>query len=278
MNIVICHKDCVDGFTASWISHIKFGSTNTKYYFLNYNDNPLIMPIEGNDVLVFDFSFKRPIMEMFAVKAKSFKVFDHHKTAKEACEGLDYCTFDLNKCGSVLAWEYFFPGSQVPKFVQYVQDYDLWQFKLPNSKAINAYINAMPKSIENWDLLSSRVELAPAFCIEMGNMCLLKDKQVVDMTLERQNTMVIGGHRVPVVNANVFVNEVLDALRIGQPFAASYSFKANGGVKFSLRSTDEGVDISEICKQYGGGGHRNAGSFDLEFVQFMEIHSTCLST
>ncbi|WP_336873623.1 DHHA1 domain-containing protein [Pseudomonas juntendi] len=32
-----------------------------------------------------------------------------------------------------------------------------------------------------------------------------------------------------------------------------------------MRSTDEGLDVSEIAKQYGGGGHRNASGFRVPF-------------
>ena len=31
-----------------------------------------------------------------------------------------------------------------------------------------------------------------------------------------------------------------------------------------LRSTDDGLDVSEIAKQYGGGGHRNAAGFRMD--------------
>ena len=34
---------------------------------------------------------------------------------------------------------------------------------------------------------------------------------------------------------------------------------------FSLRSTDDGLDVSEIAKQYGGGGHRNASGFTVGY-------------
>ncbi|WP_277343388.1 DHHA1 domain-containing protein [Pseudomonas viridiflava] len=32
-----------------------------------------------------------------------------------------------------------------------------------------------------------------------------------------------------------------------------------------MRSTDEGLDVSEIAKLYGGGGHRNASGFRVPF-------------
>jgi uncharacterized protein len=35
------------------------------------------------------------------------------------------------------------------------------------------------------------------------------------------------------------------------------------GRAFSLRSSDAGVDVLEIAKRYGGGGHRNAAGFQM---------------
>ena len=52
----------------------------------------------------------------------------------------------------------------------------------------------------------------------------------------------------------------------GRPFAACYWDTPEGRV-FSLRSNDEGIDVSEVAKQYGGGGHRNASGFRVSFAQ-----------
>ena len=38
------------------------------------------------------------------------------------------------------------------------------------------------------------------------------------------------------------------------------------GRVFSLRSNFDGVDVSEVAKQYGGGGHRNASGFKVSFA------------
>lgn len=46
----------------------------------------------------------------------------------------------------------------------------------------------------------------------------------------------------------------------GEPFAACYVDTPNGRT-FSLRSTDEGVDVSAVAQSFGGGGHRNAAGF-----------------
>jgi len=44
------------------------------------------------------------------------------------------------------------------------------------------------------------------------------------------------------------------------PFAACYWDTPLGRV-FSLRSRDDGADVSSIAKQYGGGGHARAAGF-----------------
>lgn len=46
----------------------------------------------------------------------------------------------------------------------------------------------------------------------------------------------------------------------GEPFAACYMDDPSGRT-FSLRSAEDGVDVSEIAKRYGGGGHKHAAGF-----------------
>jgi len=41
-------------------------------------------------------------------------------------------------------------------------------------------------------------------------------------------------------------------------FALNIKFKGNGKISMSFRSTNDRTDVSEIAKQFNGGGHRNA--------------------
>jgi nanoRNase/pAp phosphatase (c-di-AMP/oligoRNAs hydrolase) len=50
-----------------------------------------------------------------------------------------------------------------------------------------------------------------------------------------------------------------------QPFAACY-WDTPEGRAFSLRSSDDGADVAEVAKQYGGGGHRNAAGFKVSYA------------
>ena len=42
---------------------------------------------------------------------------------------------DSNKSGAMLAWEYFHPGTEVPMFIQHIDDYDRWVFAIEGTKA-----------------------------------------------------------------------------------------------------------------------------------------------
>lgn len=75
---------------------------------------------------------------------------------------------------------------------------------------------------------------------------------------------VIGGYAVPVANLPyTMASDAGHKLAESAPFGACYWDTPEGRV-FSLRSQGE-FDVSEIAKQYGGGGHKNAAGFRVPF-------------
>jgi oligoribonuclease NrnB/cAMP/cGMP phosphodiesterase (DHH superfamily) len=62
------------------------------------------------------------------------QILDHHITAKERMENLSFAIFDMNKSGTGLTWEYFYPHTPIPYFLAMLQDQDLWKFELPHTK------------------------------------------------------------------------------------------------------------------------------------------------
>jgi oligoribonuclease NrnB/cAMP/cGMP phosphodiesterase (DHH superfamily) len=83
--------------------------------------------------------------------------------------------------------------------------------------------------------------------------------------------MNIGGHNVPMANLPyTLTSDAGHLLAKGEPFAGCYWDTPKGRV-FSLRSQDDGLDVSEIAKQYGGGGHKNASGFRLSYADAMKL-------
>lgn len=234
-------------------------------------------------------------------KARSVLVLDHHKSAAEdlgKTEGnfciqiaewtgpltwerhlenaaMDenegavdsvYCLFDMNRSGAGIAWDFFHPGIARPNLVNYAEDRDLWRFSLPLSREVNAYIFAHAYEFKNWDYLNAmtRDHMGLQHTADMGGAIEKKHhKDVAELTAALKRRMVIGGHEVWAASLPyTLTSDAGHLMAKGEPFAACYWDTPEGRV-FSLRSTDEGLDVSEIAKRYGGGGHRNASGFRL---------------
>lgn len=92
-------------------------------------------------------------------------------------------------------------------------------------------------------------------------------KDIHELLAVTTSFMVIGGHRVPAANLPYTMSsDAGHELASKQPFAACY-WHTPDGVAFSLRSAPDGLDVSEIAAQYGGGGHRHAAGFKVDFAE-----------
>ena len=273
--LVIYHGNCAYGFSAAWCFWRKYG-TGADYVAGVYQQDP--PDVTGRDVYLVDFSYKRPVVARMMEQANCVALIDHHKTAMEDLQplfaeyetdalayGTDkraiwYC--DLNRSGATLAWDYLFPGEDRPLLLGHVEDRDLWRFKLAGTREIQAFVFSHEYSFELWDKLMSadQVELlkmtAAGAAIERKH-----HKDVAELVAVCKRRMVIGAYDVPVASLPyTLVSDAAHLMAQGEPFAACYWDTAEGRV-FGLRATDDGVDVSDVAKQYGGGGHAKAAGF-----------------
>jgi uncharacterized protein len=260
--IVISHGNCYDGFAASLAAWLKFGS-DARYVFAQYGQ-PVVEVPDGAEVYMIDFSYSREVIESMAKRCASLVVLDHHKTAQAALEGLPYATFDMNKSGAVLAWEYFLPDLPLPRMFEYVQDRDLWTWKLPHSEAVNAFIKSHPYDFAVWHEMLVTLDDGSGFekAVQSGQVVLGFQARMVEMIVAQAAIREVGGYVVPVVNATAFWSEVGNLMcqkYQDHPFAASFYYSKEGNRVWSLRSVGE-FDVSAVAKLKGG-GHRNAAGF-----------------
>jgi uncharacterized protein len=284
--VCIYHGDCNDGFGAAWAVWKRFGDT-VKFVPGVYGKAP--PAVDGEHVLLVDFSYKADVMRHLAAQALSVTVLDHHKTAQAEleplfAEGVIGGEFDMSRSGAVMAWQWFHPGKDVPLLLLFVQDRDLWQFKLADTREIHAAISSHPHQFKIWSLLADRCDfslsaqdliaegaaiprkfsLSAQDLIAEGAAILRKHtRDVVGLVKATQRTMVIGGFEVPVANLPfTMASDAGEMMAHGVPFAATYYDRADGARVFSLRSRGEGsADVSEIARRYGGGGHSAAAGF-----------------
>jgi oligoribonuclease NrnB/cAMP/cGMP phosphodiesterase (DHH superfamily) len=266
--LVIYHCPCQDGFTAAWACWK--AHPDWQFYPAKYGDPP--PDVTGRMVYMLDFSYKLPIMRELTSKAISITVLDHHKTAEadlaELLADRDsgvYGEFNMEKSGARLAWEYFQPKEPVPPLDSYVEDRDLWKFQFDDTKAISAYLFSKEYDFDIWNTVNYLLyDERDGALIAAGQAILDKQAKDVAELCQGKFRYVIGDHEVWCVNVpHTLASDTGHLLGKGEPFAASFYYDGEGFV-FSLRSDETGLDVSEIAKQYGGGGHKHAAGFKLK--------------
>src|SRR6185312_10635161 len=162
--ICIYHGNCADGFTAAWVVRKALGE-DVEFHAGVYGNAP--PDVSGRDVLMVDFSYKRPALMKMARRANSVLILDHHKTAAEDLAGFPVAVeiqgekiaavFDMNRSGAQVTWDFFNPGESRPLLVDYTGDRDLWRFNLPLSRDVNAFVFAHEYRFDIWDHLDRQL-------------------------------------------------------------------------------------------------------------------------
>jgi len=258
--IVIYHSNCLDGFAAAYIASLRYPEAT--FFAAQYGDPPPC--VDGQDVLIVDFSYSRDVLLDMWTRTRTLRVLDHHKTAEASLAGLDCCTFDLARSGAMLIWDHLFAGVPAPLLVSYVQDRDLWLWKLPHSREVSAYLWTIPRIFESWALARGRIETDMDAVVKLGAFALRVSDEYVESHVPRAGRVEIDGHVVPCINTTFAVSELVGELAQGHPFAAGWFQRDDGRFVYSLRSREPSdVDVSAIARKYGGGGHARAAGFTL---------------
>lgn len=264
---VIYHGGCPDGFGAAWAAWKALA--DRAVYIPGFFNQPLPELPRHAKVLIVDFSYPRKMAEQLAASVESVRILDHHQTAMDDLKGLSWATFDLEHSGAYLSWAHFF-GTPVPEFVLYLEDRDLWRFQLPYSREVAAALGSYPMKFDVWEAIYGmgfeKLKLD-------GGVILRYQRMKIDEMTVRVAWRFFDGHKVPFVNATVMYSEVGDRLCQmfpDAPFAAYYYDRADGKRQWGLRSPGR-VDVSEIAKRRGGGGHPGAAGFvedpDTEIIE-----------
>lgn len=288
MSRILCiyHDTCADGFTAAWAVRQALGES---VEFVAGQYGRPAPDVAGRDVVIVDFSYKRPVLDAMAAAARTQLILDHHKSAAEDLAHLPappyrtgysidgmlqraeelgappaFALFDMDRSGAGLAWDYLHCGCRRPALIDYVEDRDLWRFRLPYSREVNANIFSHGYDFDTWSRIAALLddEVEHFAFAEAGAAIERKHhKDIAELLRGTKRRMVIGGVDVPVANLPyTYSSDAAGVMAEGEPFAACYVDTATGR-SFSLRSTAGGLDVSAIAARYGGGGHARASGF-----------------
>lgn len=273
MDICVYHNPCSDGLLSAWcVNNVYPAIKYIKYKFQKFYD---IEIFRDASIVFADCCPPLGQFENILAVANKILVIDHHKTTIEVKtkyedhEKVEF-VFDMNKSGCMLSWEYFNKDSNIdiPWFISYAQDRDLWQFKLPNSKIINTgmYNSGYFNNFENITKVHNG-ELTLDEVVKIGTII---EKYTDNEQQYMCNSAIeanFEGHRVWLVTGNELYRSDIGNMLLDKQFKDGnkpaftvfwrYNLPTNE-FYLSLRGSDDRPDLTVICAKYGGGGHRNA--------------------
>lgn len=168
----------------------------------------------------------------------------------------------------ILTWKYF-TKEEIPKAVDYIGKYDIWDQTDPNTLIFQyglKYFNTDPRNDNSvWNKILET--------LRNNNNIVLSIGRIIKEYVEKQNEEFIKN------NGFICKFQNFDVLAVNKINGSSLLFEKHPQFKevdilmvfgyskpkwkFSLYTTKDNIDVSEICKKYGGGGHKKAAGFNI---------------
>jgi hypothetical protein len=275
---LVFHAGCPDGFGAAWAAWCVWGDDGR--YIPRGHEDPFD-PIRFEDALVVfaDISVENESLRELAEVAAQVVILDHHLSARNhflsdpgvanaMAERGHVVHFDLDHSGAVLSWNHFHPGEPPPALLLYVEDQDLWRWKLPRSEETNAAIDSYPREFGVWSQLAERPIEGLA---EEGAPIVRANRVAVERALKRAHPICMGDERIEAVNS------LHQRAAIGHGLAERKRFRKAWGLVYrvsgarvdcSIYSMGD-LDVSAVARRFGGGGHRNASGFSVSLEDWL---------
>lgn len=254
----------------------------------------------GEQVWIVDFSLSLSDMDKLRTITKDIVWIDHHKTAIAKYVDYPHKIIGIRRdeeAGCVLTWKYVHwysargskapdfnqpcgPGLEVPRAVAMIGDYDTWAHKIKDSTAFYEGMKLQDTSPETgvWFDLMTEVAVHPdgsdasvdrcGPIIKEGMVALrYRDSYCKDMCDCYGFESELDGVKCWVTNIYRFGSLGFGERRLKYPLLVACVFDGNRWT-ISLYTEDKTLDVSEIAKRYGGGGHRGASGFVCDVFPF----------
>lgn len=278
--ICIYHKDCSDGTAAAAVFLHKFpqGKTFPLAHGYTKEEAEVILFVLNPETTVYTVDCTLLVKECLE-KGNTVISLDHHIGMYEEMTALAKETqnytyvFNNDLSGATVTWTYFFPDEQIPRWLELVQDKDLWTKKYIESEY---FINWSYTQVNNPQALLFLFDN-----LKNLDLCIEKGKSVEDVNQfylrafqEKAKPIFVAyeGYKIPAYNSTYLLS-ALGNILIDDVLGVSIIFSIKGDrVPMSVRSIkDSKVSALEVAKHFGGGGHRNAAGCEVDFSTFTQL-------
>lgn len=261
--VVLYHKGCRDGFGAAWAAWKKFGS-RAEYIPIGHEEPPL--KLKNKEIYMLDITYATPVLKKLMRENERVTSIDHHVSAEKATKLTKDYSYAVNHSGAVLAWRYFHREEKDPMLLRYIEDGDIWKWKISKSKEILNFVGLSDFNFLVWDRMArdlEKLKKRKAY-IEKGALLLKYADSLVSYLLPSAEKVKFAGYTTYAINApRYFASDLGNILATKLPPLAIVWREEAGRVKVSLRSNGK-ADVSKIAQRFGGGGHKAAAFFSFQ--------------
>lgn len=271
--LIIYHDKCQDGLTAAAICNKALSQNpNLNLTFLpcNYKEEDYkqtlekILELEPKEIFIVDFCL--PVNWLMQIPFISpLTIIDHHddkmrKEVKDWIENVaDYpeleFIFDPSRSGAGLTWDYFYPLTARPHFVNLIEDRDIWKFKYGDeTKQLNLALKQVPQTVKDYtSILNDQKQVINL--IDNGSYLLAHENAILEnlaaLAYKLPSGLVVCN--CPQRFASDLGHNLLNKFNV--PISFTYEI-GESGIKGSFRSNDGSAQI--YAEEFNGGGHPNA--------------------
>jgi oligoribonuclease NrnB/cAMP/cGMP phosphodiesterase (DHH superfamily) len=277
-DIIIYHNPCSDGVAAAWVVKHFIPTAELIPCFAGKTPSNDIQYFYGKKIIFVDICPNKEYLMELKNLAEYITILDHHITAYKNLENISEeninYVFNNNLSGCMIAWNYF-SNEEMPWFLSYIGDRDLWKWELPYSKEINTVLfeddhtnfkgltklfdtpfddNLYKSFAERGKILVEFKDKLIKTAMKSAIHSKYKNKKIWLYTCPPDILSEVGN---ALMDKNFKDNQKPD-------FAVCWRYNVMTHEYYiSMRSNAISTDVSEICKELGGGGHRNAAGCTL---------------
>ena len=247
---------------------------------------------EYDKLFITDISVKKELADRLLSVSDKVILLDHHKTALWLNE-YPYALVQVEDesvgkmCGAYLFYEYlkknhkeFNDTPALKLFIDYVRMYDTWEWK-------EKYDNIIPKRLNDLMYMDGPNEFVDKMTYRLGNnLFILDDTDLMKLQIEqtyinsyiaqKNETLMINDDLFPeytvgITFADKYISELGNKLCELHPELDFVVLINMSTLTVSYRTVKDDLDLSDIAKGFGGGGHPKASGsrFDTSIVNDM---------
>ncbi|MEC1718605.1 DHH family phosphoesterase [Schinkia azotoformans] len=285
---LLTHND-LDGVSCGILAKLSFGDEVNVRYNSNASldrevESFLISEDKDTFLLITDLSVNdqnEKGLELFYQGGGKVQLIDHHKTAlhlnkyKWGYVAVENDEGKLNSATS-LFYEYLISKNLLQQtealneFVELVRQYDTWEWE-KNDNQLARRLNALfyLLSIEEFEeIMINRLQTSDHFYFDDFEKKILdmEDDKIVRYIRRKRRELVqteIGGYFAGIVYAESYHSELGNELAKDNPHLDYIAILNMGGKKLGFRTIHNHVDVSEVARKFGGGGHAKASGCPL---------------